>query len=292
MHLPRFDYFAPTTISEACSLLVAHGSAALPLAGGTDLLVKMKNRKLVPRFIVNLKNIKDLDQIKYDAEGGLKIGAMTTIQALKNSIAIKRKCKILAQAAAAESSVQIRNIATLGGNIANASPAADAPIALIAAGSSVVISGANTQREVLLENFATGPGRIVLQQGEIVTEIHVPPLPPQTGVAYLKHSMRQTDIAIVGVGVVLTLKDNVCSSVTIALGSVAHTVIRARQAEASLIGKTLTDDTITRAAQLAGGESRPIDDIRQSAQYRTEAIIEAAKATILRALEDAKTGGL
>jgi carbon-monoxide dehydrogenase medium subunit len=262
------------------------------LAGGTDLLVKMKNRRVVPRFVVNLKGIKGLDRIEYGTEAGLKIGAMATIQALKNSSAVKRKCKILAQAAASESSVQVRNIATLGGNIANASPAADAPIALIAAGGSVVISSAHRQRVVLLENFATGPGRTVLQQGEIITEIRVPPLPAQTGVAYLKHSVRQTDIAIVGVGVVLRMQGNVCSSVKIVLGSVAPTVIRARQAEASLVGETLTDDLITRAAQLAGAESRPIDDIRQSAQYRNEAIIEAAKSTILCALEDANTGGL
>jgi len=292
MHLPRFDHFAPTTIAEACSLLATHGTAALPLAGGTDLLVKMKNRKVVPRYIVNLKNINGLDQIKYDAKEGLNIGALVTIQALKNSIMVKRKCKILAQAAAAESSVQVRNIATLGGNISNASPAADAPIALIAVSGSVIISGANTQREILIENFTTGPGCTILQQGEIVTEIRVPPLPPQTGAAYLKHSVRQTDIAIVGVGVVITLEGNVCGGVKIALGSVAPTVIRARRAEALLTGKTMTEELITRAAQLAGNESRPINDIRQSAEYRNEAIIEATKATILRALEDAKSGGL
>jgi carbon-monoxide dehydrogenase medium subunit len=263
----------------------------LPLAGGTDLLVKMKNRKLVPHYIVNLKSISGLDQINYDAAGGLTIGALVTIQALKNSVTVKRNCKILAQAASAESSVQVRNIATLGGNISNASPAADAPLALIAAGASVIIAGVTSQREVLLEQFYQGPGQTFLQPGEIVTHIRVPPMVPRIGVAYLKHAVRQTDIAIVGVAVVLALQNDTCSDVKIALGSVAPTIIRATQAEALLDGKTPTDALAAQAAQLAGDQACPINDIRQSAQYRKGAITEATKTALLRALADAKAGG-
>jgi CO/xanthine dehydrogenase FAD-binding subunit len=292
MRLPQFEHLAPSTIEEACAFLAAHGNSALPLAGGTDLLVKMKNRKVVPQYIVNLKNISGLDHIRYDDADGLRVGALVTIQALKNSVIVKRKCNILAQAAAAESSVQIRNIATLGGNIANASPAADAPLALIAAGASAVLTGVGGQREVLLEDFFTAPGKTILQPGELVSEIHVPPMPPQTGTAYLKHAVRRTDIAIVAVGVVLTLEKKVCSAIKIVLSSVAPTIIRAREAEALLVGKVLTDDLISGSARLAADESSPINDIRRTAQYRTSTIIEATKTTILHALQDAKAGGL
>ncbi len=291
MHLPRFEHFAPQTVAEACALLAAHGASALPLAGGTDLIVKMKSRKVVPGYVVNLKGIPGLDQISFDATDGLRIGALVTIQALKNSVAVKRNCRILADAAAAESSVQIRNIATLGGNIANASPAADAPLALIAAGATVVISRTGAQRVLLLEDFCRGPGQSVLEPGEIVTEIRVPPLPPHTGAAYVKHAVRQTDISIVGVGVVLSLEDKICSAVRVALGSVAPTIIRARSVEALVAGKIPTPGLIAEAARLAGEEASPIDDIRQSALYRKQAIAAVARTALSRALENAKSGG-
>lgn len=292
MHLPQFEHFAPTSVAEACTLLATHGAAALPLAGGTDLLVKMKNRKVVPRYIVNLKSISGLDEIAYDAADGLTVGALVTIQALKNSVAVKRNCRILAQAAAAESSVQVRNIATIGGNISNASPAADAPLALIAAGARIEIAGVDARRDILLEQFYRGPGQSILQPGEIVTHIRVPPLPPQTGIAYLKHAIRQTDIAIVGVAVVLTLDKGTCSGVKITLGSVAPTIIRAKRAEGTLIGQEPTAERLAQAARLAGEASVPINDIRQSALYRKDAIIEVSATALTRALDDAKAGGL
>src|SRR3972149_7677797 len=116
MRLPQFEHLTPTSLEEACSLLAAHGNGAFPMAGGTDLLVKMKHRKIVPRYVVNLKGISGLDHITHDERDGLRIGALATIQSLKHSIVVKRQCRILAQAAAAEASVQIRNLATLGGN--------------------------------------------------------------------------------------------------------------------------------------------------------------------------------
>lgn len=291
MRLPQFEHFAPTSVAKACELLAAHGAAALPLAGGTDLLVKMKNRKIVPRYVVNLKGISGLNEIAYDSAEGLTVGALVTIQALKNSVAVKRNCKILAQAAAAESSVQVRNMATIGGNICNASPAADAPLALIAAAARIEIAGVDARREISLERFYRGPGQSILQLGEIVTNIRVPALPAHTGIAYLKHAIRQTDIAIIGVAVMLTLDKGTCSAVKIALGSVAPTIIRARQAEDALLGQNPTADRLAQAAGLAGEESAPVNDIRQSADYRKDAIIAATTTALARALDDAKAGG-
>ena len=213
MRLPQFEYLAPATVEEACSFLAGHQPGAFILAGGTDLLVKMKARKVIPQYLVNLKTISGLDCIAYTDADGLRIGALATMQALKKSSVVKRQCKILAQACAVESSVQVRNLATLGGNIANASPAADAPLALVVAGATVVLASVGSQRKVLLQEFCTGPGKTVLAPGELITEIHVPPSAAGSGVAFLKHSLRQTDIAIVAAAVSLTLdKDkNICT---------------------------------------------------------------------------------
>ena len=292
MRLPHFEYLQPKTLEEACSLLAAHAQEVSPLAGGTDLFVKMKQRRLVPRYVVNLKSIPGMDYITYDENEGLRIGALATIQSLKNSVAVKRHCSILAQAAGVESSVQIRNVATLGGNIANASPAADAPLALVTLGASALIVRSGGQRKVLLEDFFTGPGKTVLQPGEIIREIRVASLPPRTGGAYLKHAVRRTDIAIVSCAVVLTLVDDLCNDASIGLGSVGPTAFRARKAEGLLKGKKITDEIADAAAQAAVDESRPIDDIRGYAEYRTTTVLAITRQAIMQALQDARLGGI
>jgi carbon-monoxide dehydrogenase medium subunit len=292
MRLPHFEYVAPRTLDEACSLLAEHPKEASALAGGTDLLVKMKQRRIVPRFVVNLKAISGIDYITYDENDGLRIGALATIQSLKNSVTVRRHCKILAQAAGVESSVQIRNVATLGGNIANASPASDAPLALIALGASVVLTRAGGQREVPLENFFVGPGQTVLQPGEIISEIRVPPLWARTGGAYLKHAVRRTDIAIVSVAVVVRLGEEVCDDAKIALGSVAPTAFRAKRAEQLLTGKRITDELAGEAARAAMEESRPIDDIRGYAGYRVKTVFDITRQAIIEARQDARLGGV
>ena len=291
MHLPQFEYYAPRTIEEACSLLAKHREEAFPLAGGTDVLVKMKHRRIVPGFVVNLKNIPSLDVIEYDEDKGLRIGALVTIQSLKNSVVVRRHFKILAVAAGVESSVQIRNVATLGGNIANASPAADAPLALIALGASVVLTRVGGQREVSLEDFFLGPGKSVLQLGEIISEIRVPSPGTRTGGAYLKHSVRRTDIAIVSVAVVIRLLEGVCKDARIALGSVGPTAFRAKGAEQCLNGYEINDELAGEAARAAMEESRPIDDIRGYAEYRAKTVFEITRQAILEATRDARLGG-
>jgi carbon-monoxide dehydrogenase medium subunit len=292
MRLPHFEYVAPRALDEACSLLAEHPKEALALAGGTDLLVKMKQRRIVPRYLVNLKAISGMDYITYDEKDGLRIGALVTIQSLKNSVTVRRHCKILAQAAGVESSVQIRNVATLGGNIANASPAADAPLALIVLGASLILARSGGQREVLLEDFFVGPGKTVLQAGEIIRETRVPPLPPRSGGAYIKHAMRRTDIAIVSAAVVLTLADDLCSSIKIALGSVAPTAFRAKRVEGLLKSKKITEELAEQAGRVAMEESRPIDDIRGYAEYRAKTILGITKEAIMQALQDARLGGI
>ena len=292
MRLPHFSYHAPATVEEACRLLAKHGREASPLAGGTDLLVKMKHRRIVPKVIVDLKRISGMDAIVYNQDEGLRVGALATIQSLKNSVVVKRNCKLLAAAAGVESSVQIRNVATIGGNIANASPAADAPLALIALGASVVLERSGNSRRILLEEFFTGPGKTVLEQGEIIREIHIPPLPPGSGGAYLKHALRRTDIAIVSAAVFVKLEEDQCQDIRMSLGSVAPTAFRAKRAEGILRSERITAGLVEKAAQTAMEESRPIDDIRGYAEYRAKTVLDIAKQAIVDAVQDARLGGI
>jgi aerobic carbon-monoxide dehydrogenase medium subunit len=292
MRLPRFEYLAPKTIEEACSALAAHSERAAAVAGGTDLFVKMKQRKVLPQYVISLKGIPGLDGITCDDRDGLRLGALVTLQSLKNSPVVKRRCRILAQAAAVEASIQIRNIATLGGNIVNASPAADAPLALVAAGARIVVVGVGGERELLLEDLFLAPGKTGLRPGELLKEILVPPLPPGSGAVYLKHALRRSDIAIVAAAVVLTLKKHACTAVRIALGSVAPTIIRAREAEALLINQVINEDLADAAALAAAKAASPIDDIRRSADYRVQGIVDTTKLAIVQALADARTAGL
>lgn len=292
MKLPEFQYFAPKSVEEACALFAQYGQEASVLAGGTDLLVKMKQRRFVPGYVINLKTIPGLDYIRYDEHDGLRIGALTTIQSIKNSVVVKRNFKVLNEAAGVESSVQIRNRATIAGNIANASPAADAPLALLTLDAGVVIVGPEGQREVPLEEFFTGPGATVLLRGEVIREIHVPRLAPGTGGSYLKHAIRRTDIAIVSASAVLTLSKGFCIEARIGLGSVAPTAIRAKTAEEVLKGRAITDEVVKKTAQSAVEEARPVDDIRGYAEYRKSALQATVERVIAEAAKDARLGGI
>ena len=292
MRLPHFQHFAPATLDEACTLLASHGEGSLALAGGTDLLVKMKHRRVVPSCLVNIKYIAGLDRIDYDPDAGLRIGALVTIQTLKASNLVKRHAKLLHQAASIQSSIQIRNCATLGGNIGNASPAGDGPLALMVMNASVIVRSVDGGREVALTDFFLAPGKTVLRPGELIEAIRVPPVSPGTGVAYSKHALRRTDIAIVSVAVNLTLLDGICSEVRIGLGSVAPTIMRAPSAEKVLAGRSVDAALAEEAANAVVADATPIDDIRASARYRKQAVRESARAAILAALQDARTEGI
>lgn len=292
MHLPKFEYFAPKTIEEACSLLAQYKGEARILAGGTDLLVKMKNRRTVPSYLINIKNIPDLDYFHYDEEAGLRIGALTTLEAIKTSPLVRRRFDILGQAASVMGSVEIRNQGTIGGNLCNAAPSAETAPALIALSARAKIVGPAGERTVALEDFFTGPGETVLQSGEILTEVQIPNPPPRSGGVYLKYSIRKMDIAAVGVGVLFTLNGGEsCADIKIALGAVAPTPIRARKAEEVIRGQQPTEELMARAAQVAAEESRPITDIRSRAEKRKEMVGVLTRQAIEQAAKEARLGG-
>ena len=284
--MKRFEYFAPQTLDDVITLLGRYNGQANLLAGGTDLLVEIKERLRLPDYVINLKKIPGMDHLTYDATTGLKIGALVTVRTVETSPVVNEKYPGLAQAARELGSIQVRHRATVAGNICRASPSADTLPPLIADGASVKIFGPQGERELLLEDFFTGPGQTVLAADEILVEINVPSPPPRTGKAYLKHGRRKAmELATVAVAVALTLDGDLCQQIGIVLGAVAPTPIRARQAEAVLQGVVPDDKAITAAAEAAMAEARPISDVRSSAAYRREMVRVLTGRAIKQALD-------
>jgi carbon-monoxide dehydrogenase medium subunit len=282
----RFEYFEPKTLDDAVALLSVDDGKANVLAGGTDVLVEIKEDVRRPDYLVNIKKISDMDQLEYDARTGLRFGALVTAREIEISAAVQEKYPGLCQSVREIGSIQIRNRATVAGNICRASPSADTLPPLIADGASVDIYGPEGERVVLLEGIFTGPGRTILQPNEIITEVRVPPPAPHTGSVYIKHGRRKAmELATVGVAVSLTLDGKVCREIRIVLGAVAPTPIRAHQAEAVLRNQPLEQRLIEMAAQAAVNESRPISNVRGSAQYRREMVAVLTKRAVARAAE-------
>ena len=288
---PKIEYFRPRTIQEACSLALQYKGEAKIIAGGTDLLVEMKRKEVLPKYIIDIKDIPGQDDIIYDEKGGLRIGALATIRSIEVSPLIREKFGILAQAASKLGTWQVRNRGTIAGNLVTAAPSADTIPALMVLGAKIKIMGADGERVVPIENFFTGPLKTVLRPEEILAEIHVPNLPPRSGGAYIKHTVRKAmDLAIVGVAALVTMDGDAVSDARIALGTSAPTAIRARRAEEILKGHKISDDLLEKAGQIALEESSPRDSLRASAAYRSKLIKVLVPRAIKQAVEQVKVG--
>jgi len=281
--LREFEYYEASTVPEVISLLNQYGKAAKPLAGGTDLLVNMKEGGLSPKCLVNIKTVPGLGYIRFDETDGLRIGALTTIREIETSPLIREKFPCLHEGAKSLGSVQIRNRATIGGNLSNASPSADTAPPLLVLDATVRIVGARGERLVPLEQFFVGPGLSVLDN-EILTEIIVPASSQHSRGVYLSISRREAvDLALVGVAIVAKKdeKEARWKDIRIALGAVAPTPIRAHQTEKILEGNEFQQGLIEKAASVACEEARPISDVRASEWYRCEMV----KVLFKRAVE-------
>jgi len=281
----RFEYFEPATLGEAVALLARYQGRAQPLAGGTDLLVELKEQLRRADCVIDIKKIPGIGGLGFDARQGLRIGALATAREVEISPIVLEKYVSLAQAARELGSIQVRNRATIIGNVCRASPSADTLPPLIADGAQVVIHGGRGERQIALEDFFTGPGKTVLEPDELVTEIRVPAPAPRTGKVYIKHGRRKA-MELATVGVAVTLTEN--ADVRIVLGAVASTPIRAKKAEALLRGKKIDAALIERAAQAAIEESRPISNVRASAEYRRDMVGVLTRRAIVKALENLK----
>jgi CO/xanthine dehydrogenase FAD-binding subunit len=274
MRMRKFEFSSPSSVAEALKLLAQNGSRAKVIAGGTDLVVQMKNKLAAPKKIINLMGISDLTGIQKKGRG-LRIGALVKHAALEGSPLLKEGWGILAEAAHKLGSPQIRNLGTVGGNLVNASPAADTAGPLLVLGAEAILASKKKERRVPLHSFFRGPGKTVLGKGEIVKEILIPPVPAGSVWAYLKLGRRKSlDLALTSVAVLLTLdpKTKICRRARVALGAVAPIPLRAKDTEKFLEGKTLDDDVIREAGERAQKECRPISDVRASAEYRKEMV--------------------
>jgi carbon-monoxide dehydrogenase medium subunit len=281
------EFHAPASLEDAVRLLGAAG--ARPLAGGTDLIVQLRSGRAAAPSIVDLKRIPGLSGIRRTADGGFAIGAATPATALLADAALVAAWPGVVEGANLIGSVQVRNRATLAGNLCNASPGADSVPPLIAAGARCRVVGPAGERELAMAEVPAGPGRTTLAPGEIVAEIL---LPPQTGAdAYLRLTPRtEMDIAIVGAGAWLELAaDGTCSAARIALGAVAPTALLVEAAGAALVGTTLDDGALAAMSAACQAAARPIDDKRGTAAYRTAMAGVLARRAVLKAAERAAT---
>ena len=289
----RFDYFAPQSLDEAVALLKERGDGAKLLAGGTDLLVQMKEAGLHPSTVVSLHALPELRGVEFDEAQGLRVGAATDMAAVEAFPAVRERFSALADGAAIVGSVQTRNMATLGGNIANAAPSADTTPPLVVLDAVAEVVGPAGTRRLPVGELFVGPGRTVLAPEEIVAAFHLPTPPRRTGSVYQRHTPRKImDIAVVGVGIRLTLasKGDAIREARICLGAVAPTVIRAPEAEEALTGRPPSEELFAQAAELAQAAARPISDLRGSAEFRRYLVGVITKRCLGIALERAKAG--
>jgi carbon-monoxide dehydrogenase medium subunit len=275
----------PDSLEACLGRLAEHGSNAKVVAGGTDLLPQLKNALLEPRIVVDLSRVPELKQLEA-RPGELRVGALVSARELELEPGVQPTYQALAEGAALVGSIQVRNLATLGGNLCNAAPSADMVPPLLALDAEAIIAGPRGQRRVCLDEFFLGVRRTVLAPDELLVEVVVPNPGARSGGHYLRHTpRRELDIAVVGVASQVTLaEDGSCAKARIALASVAPTPLRAEQAEAALQGQQLTPELIEQAAELAIQAARPISDQRGSAEFRRHLVRVLTRRTLQRAL--------
>lgn len=284
---PAFEYLRPKTVPEAVALLQQHGDEAKILSGGQSLIPMMKLRLARPGYLVDINAISGLSYIK--EEGGfLKIGGLTREAELEASSLVKSKYPLLMDTAAVIADPQVRNMATVGGNLAHGDPANDHPATMIALGAQIVATGAKGERVIAIEDFFVTLFTTALKHDEILTEIRVPVPPPKSGGAYFKLERKVGDFATAAAAVQLTLDGGgAVQKIGIGLTNVGPTPIKARKAEEFLKGKKPDAAAIAQAGQLASEEAQPSSDLRGPAEYKKGLVKELTKRALTRALERA-----
>jgi len=293
----KFELLQPRSLQEALEMKKNYGDKARVLAGGTDLLVLLKDQKLTAEAVMSLAGVRDLNFIRYEDGRGATLGALATHSGVAASPIIQQKFPDLAEACSQVGAVQIQNLGTVGGNLCNASPAADVAPPFLLMDAVLTLASTRGERRVSIHDFFQGPRRTVLQADEILKEIFVPEVPGRRGATYLKLGRRKAmEIAIVGIGVAIHLNgsDQVVSECRIAMGSVAPTPMRARRGEEILRNQEVRDELIEEVAVVAAEEASPISDVRASREYRLDMIRvlcrRAARVALARARGNKEEG--
>ena len=285
-----FDYARPYSIGEAVQLLSGAGDKARVLAGGTDLLVQLRADRKQAELVVDVKRIPEMNEIRYQPEKGLELGAAVPCYQIYRNPLLKEKYPALVDVASIIGGTQIQGRASIGGNLCNAAPSADSIPLLIALGVRCRIAGVDGEREVPVEQFCTGPGRSILKPGELLVSLQFPPPAPGKGACYIRFIPRnEMDIAVAGAGVGVELDNGLIRSARIALASVAPIPLFVPEAGAALAGVPVSDDAIQRAADIAKEAAKPITDMRGTVDYRRHLcgvlVRRALHAAIRRAKE-------
>jgi len=284
----KFEYQAPRTLEEALEILGAHRNKAGILAGGTDLVVQLKQGVKRPACVVDVKKIPELNVLDWNPEEGLRIGAAVPISRILTFPVVRERYSILAQACSGMGSTQLRNRATLGGNVCNAAPSADSAPALLCLGAGATLASGKGSRVISLEEFFLSPGETVRLDTELLVEIRIPTPEAFSAGSYLKHATRERmDIAVVGVASFLTFStpDRELKSIRIALGAVAPRPVRATRAEDVLTKTSFGRQAVEAAAEQAADEAEPISDVRGSLEYRREIVRVLTRRSLSKACE-------
>ena len=267
----NFDYLEPATVSEACALLKQYAGEAKVFAGGSHLTILMKQGLYQPKVLVNIKKISELKGIKYDAKEGLIIGALVTHREIETSDLVREKFPVLCDAEKEVANIRVRNMGTVGGNLASGEPLTDLSQIFISLDGKAGITGPNGQRAIPIEDLFVDFYTTSLAEDEILTQVVIPPLPAHSGIEYIRFSSSSVvDKPSAGVAVRLTLEtgDETIQTARIVLGCVGATPVRARKAEALLAGKRVTAELAAEAGTVAAQECNPISDLRGSEQYK------------------------
>ncbi len=284
-----FDYQSPTSVREAVGLLNEAGDKARPLAGGTDLLVQMRARAYDLDLVVDVKDIPELNELTYDPDNGLTIGAAAACYRIYGNSTVQSVYPGIVDAANIIGGTQIQGRASLGGNLCNAAPSADSVPAMIAYNGAAKIAGPNGEREVALEDFCVGVRRTVLERGEILVSLNFPTPDANSGANYIRFIPRnEMDIAVAGAGVSVTLDNGDISAARVTLASVAPTPLFVRTAADAIIGKPATEETAQLAAEIARDAAKPITDMRGTIEYRKRLCEVLTRRALMTAIERAK----
>ncbi|WP_300463935.1 xanthine dehydrogenase family protein subunit M [Desulfobacula sp.] len=271
-----FTYLSPTTVEEAISFYGQHSETAKFMAGGTDVIVKVKEGWMEPDFLISLKRIKEMSELhKNEATKELSIGALVTHATLEKSLMIKNEYPIIYDAVSNIGSLQVRNVGTIGGNLINAVPSADGAVPMIALDGVALLHGPDGERSSDVKDLFLAPYKTILKPGEILKKITIPAQAPHTGSAYTKFGRRAAmELPLVGIGVLLTLDDDLetCTRARIVLGVAGPTPMRAFDAENYLVGKKINEDLLIEAGKLAADESKVRDSVRGKAWHRREMV--------------------
>ncbi len=283
----RFDYLEPTSLKKAFSLMEKHGDDGRVIAGGTSLLIMMRQRLLMPKVVISLARIPKFDRISYNARDGLHIGAGARHRDIELSSAVQKHYPLLHETFRKVAQPRIRNMGTVGGNLAAGDPLTDPGASLIALDAEVMLTSSKGQRRLRLDEFFIDYYQTALEPGELLTEIHVPP-PARPGWSHIKFTPRSIeDFATVGVAITLKADNGTCEDVRVGLNSVASTIVRARKAEEVLRGKPITDAVLQEMGNVASTECDPTDDNRGSAEYKLELVKVLVRRAAAEALERA-----